>query len=828
MQGLDTMRAIRNAAVVVLVLAQAVAVSRAGEEAGEGKLVAVPFSTVKIRKGFWRQKLNTNRDVTVWYDFRKCEETGRIDNFAKAGGLMQGGFRGIFFNDSDVYKVIEGAAYSLAIKPDVKLDRYLDQLIAKISAAQEPDGYLYTYRTLAGKDATNPATGRTRWSHLQSSHELYNVGHLYEAAVAYYQATGKRSLLDVAIKNADLICRTFGPDKIRDVPGHEEIELGLVKLYRITGQRKYLKLAEFFLDERGHAHGRALYGPYLQDHQPVVEQTEAVGHAVRAGYLYTAVADVAALTRKQSYIAALDKLWSNVVAKKLYLTGGIGAHRRGEAFGDDYELPNRSAYCETCAAIANALWNQRMFLLHRDAKYIDVLERIIYNGFLSGVSLSGDRFFYPNPLEHDGYTPFNHGASGRSPWFGTSCCPVNIVRFLPSIGGSIYAHDKANVYVNLFLDSESRLSLDGRRMTLSQHTDYPWDGQVQLEVKAEERIDFALHVRIPGWSQGRPVPSDLYRYLHDLNTPPSIEVNGEPVAWQLKKGFAVVRRHWTGGDTLRLKLAMPIRRAVANPHVEADTGRVAIERGPVVYCVEAVDHGGSVFNLSLPDEARLSAEHRADLLGGVTVVKGRAVAKRRDEQGHLVTEQTPLLAIPYYAWANRQVGEMIVWLPRDPALSIAPRAPSIASRSTPRASHVCPRDVVTALNDQREPANSYDQSLPRFTWWDHRGTKEWVQYDFAEPVRVEGVAVYWYDDTGHGLCRVPQSWRILYRDAEQWKPVADTEPFTAAKDRFNQTKFAPLETSALRIEVQLQPDVSGGILEWKVLPADGPSSTSRG
>ncbi len=400
-----------------------------------------------IGDGFWSPRLKTNRQVTIPYDFARCEETGRIDNFAKAGRLMPGEFRGIFFDDSDVYKVIEGAAYSLAVQPDAKLDAYLDALIVKIAAAQEPDGYLYTARTL-NPDNPPAGSGKHRWENERESHETYNLGHLFEAAVAHHQATGKRSLLDVAIKAADLVDRTFGLDGRHEVPGHQEIEIGLVKLYRETGDERYLRLAKFFLDERGRADHHQLYGPELQDHVPVVQQSEAVGHAVRAAYMYSGMADVAALTGDDAYIRAIDRLWENVISRKLYLTGGIGARAQTEAFGADYELPNKQAYNETCAAIALAMWAERMFLLEGNSKYIDVLERVLYNGFLSGISLDGDKFFYPNPLACDGRTPFNQGTLGRAPWFACSCCPVNVARFVPSLPGYVYATRDKAIYVN--------------------------------------------------------------------------------------------------------------------------------------------------------------------------------------------------------------------------------------------------------------------------------------------------------------------------------------------------------------------------------------------
>jgi DUF1680 family protein len=620
----------------------------------------VPFTAVAVSDGFWSPRLETNRRITIPYDFQKCEETGRIDNFAKAAGMLPGEHQGIFYDDSDVFKVIEGAAYTLNLQPDPQLDAYLDDLIAKIAAAQEEDGYLYTARTINPERVDEKTVGKTRWSNLRVSHELYNVGHLYEAAVAHYQATGKRSLLEVALKNAALIDQVFGPDKKRDVPGHQEIEIGLVKLYHVTGDERYLRLANFFLDERGHANGRELYSNhghagYMQDHLPVVEQAEAVGHAVRAGYMYCGMADVAALTGNAAYVAAIDRIWENVVAKKLYLTGGIGALHRGEAFGQDYELPNLTAYAETCAAIANALWNYRMFLLHGEAKYLDVLERVIYNGFLSGISFSGDLFFYSNPLASDGQFKFNRReTASRRPWFDCSCCPTNVVRFLPSLSGYIYAYQPGQLYLNLFIGGQATISMLEQAVTVRQETNYPWDGQVKITLTPERPADFTLHVRVPGWAQNQPVPSDLYRYLDDRQDDISLNVNGSPVPLELDKGFARIRRQWQPGDQVELSLPMPIRRVLSHENVADNAGRVALERGPIVYCAEWVDNGGQVSHLVLPDEAELRTEHRPEMLNGLTVIRGRA-------------NDQDFLAIPYYAWAHRGEGEMAVWLPRNEA-----------------------------------------------------------------------------------------------------------------------------------------------------------------
>lgn len=780
----------------------------------------VPLNAVQVRDDFWTPRFETNRVVTVWYDFHKCEETGRIDNFAKAGKLMPGEFQGTPFDDSDVFKVMEGAAYILAMHPDPKLDQYLDELIVKIAAAQEPDGYLYTARTIDPQCRVK-FFGPTRWSNLSVSHELYNVGHLYEAAVAHFQATGKRSLLQVALKNADLLCDTFGPGKVQEPPGHQEIEIGLVKLYRVTGEEKYLRLARFFVDLRGRADTHALRGPYQQDHAPIFEQTEAVGHAVRAAYFYSGVADVAALTGDARYTAAIDRLWTDVVDHKLHLTGGIGARRSGEAFGAAYELPNRTAYLETCAAIANVFWNHRLFLLHGRAAYVDVLERVLYNGFLSGVALSGDRFFYPNPLETDGRTKFNQGGTERAPWFGCSCCPVNVVRFIPSIAGYIYATRGETLYVNLFIGSRATARVGERTVRLTQQTRYPWAGSVRLGIDPDQAGEFTVNLRIPGWVLGRPVPSDLYRYAatapteKQTTTAFQIHINGrEFEGGPVRDGFLALRRVWQPGDEVTINLPMPVRRVIAHEAVKDNLGRIAIERGPLVYCAEGADNAGAVLNAVLPDETILTPEHHADLLGGVTMLRGRALRVQRTDDGQRQTQSAELKLIPYYAWNHRGANEMAVWLARTP--ESVPLASLIRPRYSASASHCFEHDSVEALCDGIEPVSSNDHDLPRFTWWPRTGSAEWVQYDFAAPRKVSGMAVYWFDDTGAGSCRVPQSARLLHAVGGEWKTVPGAAAVGVKKDAWNHLQFPALEVSRLRLEAQLQPKFSGGILEWKI------------
>ncbi len=634
--------------------------SRAGAPVSDYPISSVPFTAVRLSAGFWQQRLDTNRTATIPHDFLMCEKTGRIDNFLKAAGQQPGRFEGWWFNDSDVYKVIEAAAYSLATHPDARLDQYLDGLIAKIAAAQEPDGYLYTPRKTTGPEYKYAwAVGTERWKTLKDSHELYDLGHLYEAAVAHYQATGKKSLLNIATKSADLICTVFGPDRLRLVPGHQEIEIGLIKLWRTTGQEKYLKLARFFLDERGRADGHKLYGEYSQDHLPVREQREAVGHAVRAGYMYSGMTDLVALYQDPALATALDHLWTDVHHRKIYLTGGIGAAGGHEGFDKAYDLPNLTAYCETCAAIADALWNQRMFQLSGDGRYIDVLERIIYNGLLSGVALDGKTFFYPNPLESD-------GRYERKEWYAVACCPPNIARFLPQLPGFAYAQRDDQLYVNLFMAGTVSLNLAGQRVRIRQVTNYPWQGDIRLKIEPEKPgRTFTLLMRLPGWARNEAMPGDLYRFADASIERPTLSINGRPRQYEVSKGYVAINRRWRKGDTITLSLPLPVRRVVSDEQVADNVNKVALQRGPLVYCVEWPDvAGGHVVSLVLPDKAAVTAQSRPELLGGVTVLNGTAFSLRRLSRDRIAQEQVRFTAIPYYAWAHRGKGEMAVWLAR--------------------------------------------------------------------------------------------------------------------------------------------------------------------
>ena len=641
------------AATVILSL-----ISPVKPDSGGYPISPVQFTSVKVTDNFWGQRLKASREVTIPLAFSKCEETGRYENFVKAANPSEEyQVKGYSFDDTDVYKTIEGASYVLQTYPDKKLEAYIDSVLAIVAAAQEPDGYLYTARTMNPKHPHKWA-GEHRWEKVEElSHEFYNLGHMVEGAVAHYRATGKRNFLDIAIRYADCVCREVGDGQgqVIRVPGHQIAEMALCKLYLVTGDRKYLDQAKFFLDFRGKTVYREEYN---QSHLPIVEQDEAVGHAVRAAYMYSGIADVAALTGDQSYIDAIDRIWENIVGKKLYITGGIGATNRGEAFGANYELPNLTAYCETCAAIGNVYVNHRMFLLHGDSKYYDVLERTLYNGLLSGVSLQGDGFFYPNPLESD-------GRHKRQPWFGCACCPSNICRFIPSVPGYVYALKDDELYVNLYMSNTMTQKVKGKDVVLRQETSYPWTGDVDIFVDRNAAKTFSLKLRIPGWVRGEVIPGDLYSYADGKTLGYKVTVNGEEVKAELDKGYFTITRNWKKGDKVSLHLDMEPRIVTANEKVEADRGRVAVERGPVVYCAEWPDNAFSVRSVLMGPEPGMVAVP-GDILGyPVEKIATIAQALSYDKTGRLVVKDVKLTLIPYYAWCHRGSGEMAVWLPRS-------------------------------------------------------------------------------------------------------------------------------------------------------------------
>ncbi len=607
----------------------------------------LPLDDVRIEGGFWYPRLEVVRTATIPHLLAMCESTGRLGNFDKAAGVVEGAHEGWFFNDSDVYKAIEAAAYALVIKRDRTLETEMDALINRIAAAQQPDGYLNTFVTLTDDPQEQ------RWGNLRVRHELYCAGHLLEAGIAYHEATGKRKLLDVALRLIELIDREFGPDGRAAPPGHEEIELALVKLYDRTNERKHLDLARFFVEQRGRHAQRESWGMYCQDHAPVREHDQIVGHAVRATYLYSALADLAARVEEPGYVAAMQRIWDDTTRRKMYITGGIGPSSHNEGFTEPFDLPNDSAYAETCAAIGLAFWNHRLNLLHADARYADMVERVLYNGALAGIALDGERFFYTNPLGSIG----NHH---RKEWYECACCPPNIARFLLSLGRYVYARSERVIYVNQYVESTTGLNVGEIEVELRQETDYPWNDRVELTVESKWPTEFTICVRKPGWCRSM-----------------TIEVDGEPLADVTpQRGYIPITRRWKREDIIALQFAMPVERMRADPHVAANVGRIALQRGPLIYCLEDVDNDEHARNITLPCDAELSTKHMPDLLGGVTVIRGSGRKASTTVPDTLyfpaaLCAPVDFTAIPYYAWDNRTAGGMTIWIPETSAMSLS-------------------------------------------------------------------------------------------------------------------------------------------------------------
>ena len=776
----------------------------------------VPFTAVKVTPGtFWGQRLEASRNVTVPLAFSKCESEGRYKNFENAAAHMKDPSKvfkvngvGYSFDDTDPYKTIEGAAYILQTYPDKKLAAYVDSVIDIIASAQEPDGYLYTARTQNPTDPHHWA-GDKRWVKEEDlSHELYNLGHMIEGAVAHWQATGSKKFLDIARRYADVVCKEVGPNPGQAcvVPGHQIAEMALCRLYLATGEKKYLDEAKFLLDYRGKTQIKT---EYSQSHMPVVDQAEAVGHAVRAAYMYAGMADVAALTGDKSYINAIDRIWDNIVTKKLYITGGIGATSSGEAFGKNYELPNMSAYCETCAAIGNVYVNYRLFLLHGESKYFDVLERSLYNGLISGVSLEGNGFFYPNPLE-------SMGQHQRQAWFGCACCPSNICRFIPSLPGYVYAVKDKNVYVNLFLSNKSELAVGKKKVTLSQQTNYPWDGDITINVDKTNAGQFAMKIRIPGWVKGKVVPSDLYSYTDNKRLQATCSVNGNSIALNTTEdGYLTIDRKWKKGDKIQLHFDMEPRTVRAINKVEADRGMVAVERGPLVYCAEHPDNQFDIFSALINQEPQFRLGKGE--VAGTPVVTLITDAQTLDfnKQGKLVTQDQQLTLIPYYAWCHRGSGKMRVWLPQDLKATTPAQPATLASESKVTSGSRVP--ALSSINDRLVPRDENDRSMPYTHWWPKKATTEWLAYEFPQASTVQSCTVYWFDDAPWGGCRVPKSWRILYQDDQgKWQPVEGADGYPTVRGAACTVNFNPVKTKALRLEVTQPDNFSSGLFEWIV------------
>lgn len=772
-------------------------------EATLPKLRPVLFTDVKIADEFWWPRQETNRRASIPVNLENLEKAGNLQNFRLAAERATKGYQGPVFMDSDAYKALEAASYSLATHPDPALEKRLDEIIATLAAAQQPDGYLNSYFIV--KEPTK------RWTNLRDWHELYCAGHLFEAAVAHFQATGKRNFLNVATRFADNIDSVFGPPPKRlGYPGHPEIELALIKLWRATGERRYFELARFFVENRGrhffaeeHRTPPEKYdGAYWQDDVPIGDHNHIKGHAVRAAYLMSGTTDVGRETDDPALLAMLNRVWRNTTEKNLYLTGGIGPSAHNEGFTVDYDLPNLTAYQETCATVALAQWNHRLALLYGDAKYADIVERALYNGVLSGVSQDGRKFFYVNPLE-------SAGGHHRQEWFGCACCPPNVARTLAALGGYAYATADNALFVNLFIQGSVKVKMADQPVLLNVTTDYPWDGKVVFKLEVAQPTPFKLKLRLPGWCNAGGVSVKLNRKNYH-----------NPV---IESGYLELNHAWRQGDVVELELPMPVQRVSANPNVAANRGLLAVQRGPIVYCLEQCDQSAPIASLALPAEAQLQPEKEPRLLGGVMVLNGLGEIaseqewKRKLYQPALNARRVPIKAIPYYAWDNRSPGAMKVWLPTTPP---TPTHAGLEARAKVTVSFANNNSTPVAINDGVVAKRSSEAPAANCHWWPHKGTEEWAQYVWDKPATVSGARVLWFDDTGRGECRLPAAWRIEFRDGQAWKPVAARDTYPVAKDKWCEVSFAPVQTTALRLVVKLQQDWAAGVHEWQVTEAD--------
>lgn len=793
---------VKKLSAILFAAAAAAGSTTMAAEAGKADYPITPISFTKVHytAGPLADRQAVNLKETIPY--AEQQNRSRLKNFDLAAETMARRAAGeehfqhrppteYPFDDTDIYKYIEGASYALMLKDDSALRDQLKEIVKHVKAAQEPDGYLYTFRTMHPDSPGHSWIDQKRWvKDPDLSHELYNLGHFYECATAYLEATGDRTLYDMALKSAELVWKDLGQDNSPVIaPGHQVIEMGLGKLYRQSGDERWIKLAAKFLENKAKGRGGS---DYNQSHKPVLQQDEAVGHAVRANYMYSGMADVATLTGDKRYADAIDKIWDNVAGKKLHLTGGCGARGSGEAYGANYELPNK-CYNETCAAVAFIFWTHRMFLMHGDSYYMDVLERTMYNGALSGVGLDGKHFFYPNVLEYNG------DGSNRNPrqaWFGCACCPPNIMRTIASLGGYAYAVKDSKLYTLVYADSE--MSHDDVKIT--QKTEYPWDGKVTLNVNVPENgKKFQLALRIPGWVNGKPLPSDLYTYVNDTPAKWSVSVNGQKADYTMEQGFAVLDRTWKNGDKVELNLPMEVRRVKANDKAGNLKGQVGFERGPIVFAFEAIDQKTDLQfrRWYASPEAKAEAVFRKDLLGGVETV--------------VITEgENQFTGIPYGWWANRGSHSMRVWL------ADAPQAELNMKNKSPQArvnvSYARGGMNPAAINDNDFPENAFATDVSNFDFWSHLGGNEWVTLTWKEPVEVSLCKFYWFDDSRRGGgCGVPAAWELKYQNANgEWVPVQ------SSRQSSDSIEFNKISTKALRLDIRQKNGLASGLYEWVV------------
>lgn len=793
-------------------------------------LEPVPFQDVTLNDNFWLPRLKTQKDVLVPFALNKVEPA--IDNLRKTGDFLEGKKGELPFPHryiaSDLYKIMEGAAYLLQIEKDPELEQKMDSIITQIGRAQEEDGYLYESHTTGVSSRHElwggSGMGDKPYSWVVHSHELYNMGHMYEAAVAYYQATGKDKWLKIAIKNAKHINHVFfeGDPKynngkpINQAPGHEEIELALVKLYHATKDTLYLNMAKKFIDIRGVTYrpdGDGVMSPsYAQQHQPVREQRKAVGHAVRATYLYSGMADVMAQTGDMSLKPALDSIWTNIVDTRMHITGGLGAVHGIEGFGPEYLLPNMNAYNETCAAVGNVMFNYRMFLAEKDAKYVDVAEVALYNNVLAGVNITGNRFFYVNPLETNARKAFNQGLNGRSPWFGTACCPSNLARLIPQVPGMMYAHTDNDIYCTLYAGTSATIELGNRKVKIKQDTEYPFGETIKLEINPLENSQtFALRLRIPTWSTERFVPGKLYSYYGGKEETWSVFLNEKKIRAKVEKGFAVIERKWDKGDIVELVLPMPVRFNTAREEVANDRGRICVTRGPLVYCAESIDNKAEPASYVIDTEKAASiVKENEGILKNIEFVTLAA-------HSVLSNDETRLTMVPYYAWNNRGEGAMAVWLPGSDSLAKASVQVLPDYIAEIRATHTFEQDDVYAIVSNKYPENSFDTSMSRWTSWPEKGKEQTVELILKKPTKLQSLSVYWYDDNG-GV-QIPESWRTEYKSGGKWFkfPIYVTDDYRTLKDQYNMIHPGKeIQIDALRIIITPKKNAAAGILSIQI------------
>lgn len=803
--------------------------------AADYPLNPVPFNEVTITSDFWRPRLETQRKTLVPFAFEKTQPG--VEHLQAARDFLAGkkveDHRAHRFIDSDLYKVMEGAAYLLQLRADPELEKTLDHLADVIAEAQHENGYLYPSHT-TGAGSEKNMMGDSPYTFIVHSHELYNVGHLYEAAIAYYQATVKDKLLKVAEKSARHINKViFDGDPeynagqpIRQAPGHQEMELALVKLYRVTGTQLYLDMARKFLEIRGVTYvpdGERVMSPtYAQQHAPVVDQKEAVGHAVRATYLYSAMADVGTLTGDTRYGKALDQIWGNITNTRMHITGGLGAVHGIEGFGSKYELPNGHAFNETCAAVGNVLFNYRMFLLHKDAKYLDVAEVALLNNVLAAVNLEGNKFFYVNPLDADGKYPFNHGTAGRAPWFGTACCPSNMARLLPQVPGMTYAHDDDDLYITFYAESETSVDIGGTSVAVQQKTAYPNDGEVSIVVNPKQASMFRMLLRIPTWTQERFVPGELYRYVDSSSEEVVLKVNGKRIdeaAMSIENGFVAIERIWQVGDRVELHLPMPLRLNECHPAVAANTDRLAFTRGPFVMCAESVDNGGATQRLVVKKSrnATRAAINTATTKSG-SFIQLTTPASALTEQGEI--EPVDLKLTPYYAWNNRGAGSMTVWFPsnyRD-AIFDPHQLPKESVFASITASHTADEDTITAIGDGNVDQWSSGNKVTRWTSRGQPGKQQWVVGRFHETKQLRSVGVFWMN-RWQGDVKFPKEWSLEVEQNGEWKPfeLYTTDQYDTRANQLNVVHpAAPLTCDAVRIKMTPREETAVGIIEVQV------------